>query len=98
MEYFNDPNSYPINCWIPFLVTKQWIFVAIFVYQVIALNCIGLIYASIDSFMFGTIYAAGGQIEILKLSLLKTESFLETEENGENCITIIKNDVFFKFL
>lgn len=52
-------------------------FLVIFFSHVLALGFVVWMYLGIDSFLFGAIYAVGGQIEILKLSL-----------NGiENCLT-----------
>lgn len=80
IEYYNDPKSYPLSCWIPFTVDKHWLFWTIFIYDIISGVIISFIYVGIDSFMFGAIYAIGGQIELLNSSINKIGNYLEKSE------------------
>lgn len=69
VDYYNDPRSYPLCCWLPFEIVDDWIFYAMFVWHSTALMIVVLVYLGIDSYFFGSIYAVGGQIEMLNSSL-----------------------------
>lgn len=75
-QYYNDPKSYPLSCWIPFTLNENWMFLTIFVCHSIALFLIVLVYLGIDTYFFGAIYAVGGQIELLNTSLNNNENTL----------------------
>lgn len=77
LKYYNDSRSYPLSCWIPFTLNEDWMFVTIFTCQSFALLVVMFMYLGIDSFMFGAIYAVGGQIELLNSSLNNIYNFLE---------------------
>jgi len=79
-EYFNDPNSYPLCCWIPFAVNDYWTFSLLYASHCCAALLIATLYLSIDTFMFGAIYAVGGQIELLNTSIGKIENSLASSE------------------
>ncbi|VVC39900.1 Olfactory receptor, insect [Cinara cedri] len=79
-EYYNDPKSYPLCCWIPFMLHEKWMFSVIFFSHALAFAFVVFMYLNIDSFFFGAIYAVGGQIELLKLSLDSIENFLTKSE------------------
>ncbi|KAL4082200.1 hypothetical protein QTP88_030194, partial [Uroleucon formosanum] len=75
-QYYNDQKSYPLICWIPFSLSEHWMFLMVFVCHSIALLYIVIIYLGIDTYLFGAIYAAGGQIELLNASLNNNENIL----------------------
>jgi len=75
-QYYNDPRSYPVSCWIPFTLNENWMFLVVFVCSSIALVFIVNIYLGIDTYLFGAIYAIGGQIELLNTSLNNNEKIL----------------------
>ncbi|KAL5239505.1 hypothetical protein ACI65C_006915 [Semiaphis heraclei] len=89
-QYYNDPKSYPVSCWLPFTLDENWLFLVFFACNSIALVLIVIIYLGIDTYLFGAIYAIGGQIELLKTSLNNNENTLEQFENssGTNRISI----------
>ncbi|CAH1712457.1 odorant receptor 10a-like [Aphis gossypii] len=80
-QYYNDPKSYPLSCWMPFTLNENWMFLTIFVCHSIALFLIVLVYLGIDTYFFGAIYAVGGQIELLNTSLNNNENTLAQFEN-----------------
>lgn len=79
-EYFNDPKSYPLSCWIPFVLDETWMFSMVYICHSIALIIVVLMYLGIDSYLFGAIYAVGGQIELLNLSLNNIQNTLVDSE------------------
>lgn len=85
IEYFNDPNSYPLSCWIPFTIKNFWMFSAYFVCHCVAMVLIAFFYLSIDSFMFGALYAAGGQIELLNSSIDNVNNSLAKSNHHNLC-------------
>lgn len=76
IDYYNDPRSYPLCCWLPFEIDEDWIFYAVFVCHSVALVIVVTMYLGIDSYFFGSIYAIGGQIELLNSSLKNIQSSL----------------------
>ncbi|XP_060840575.1 odorant receptor 83a-like [Rhopalosiphum padi] len=81
-QYYNDPKSYPLSCWIPFTLNENWMFLVLFVCHSIALVLTMLVYLGIDTYFFGAIYAVGGQIELLNTSLNNNENNLAQLENS----------------
>nr|UMT69241.1 odorant receptor 67 [Myzus persicae] len=81
-QYYNDPKSYPLSCWIPFTLNENWMFLAVFVCYSVALVLIVIVYLGIDTYLFVAIYAIGGQIELLNTSLNNNENTLEQFENS----------------
>jgi len=75
-QYYNDPRSYPLTCWLPFELNENWMFLVVFVCQSVALVFIVNVYLGIDTYFFGAIYAIGGQIELLNTSLNNDEIIL----------------------
>jgi len=55
-------------------------FLVLFVCHSIALVLTMLVYLGIDTYFFGAIYAAGGQIELLNTSLNNNENNLAQRE------------------
>lgn len=51
------------------MIDERWMFWTNFVCQSISLVFVVCMYLGIDSFMFGAIYAVGGQIDLLNWSL-----------------------------
>lgn len=60
----------------PFVIKDYWTFVVVYACHVILAVFISQMYLAIDSYMFGAIYAAGGQIELLSLSIMGIENNL----------------------
>lgn len=69
LEYFNDPRSYPLCCWMPFTVENYWTFVALCVLMFSVLLSAISIYLIIDTYFFGAIYIIGGQFDLLTETL-----------------------------
>ncbi|VVC25910.1 Olfactory receptor, insect,DHS-like NAD/FAD-binding domain [Cinara cedri] len=65
LEYFNDPKSYPLCCWMPFTVSNYWVFSLICVLHFLVLLSAVFMYLLIDTYMFGAIFIMGGQFELL---------------------------------
>lgn len=78
--YFNDPKSFPMSCWLPFMLDDYWMFLTNYIIHAIALYIVVCMYLGIDSFFFGSIHAIGGQIELLNSSLNDVKNFLENSE------------------
>lgn len=80
LEYYNDPKSYPLSCWLPFILHEKWMFLIFFFCQCLVLVFVAILYLGIDTFFFGTIYAIGGQIEMLNFGLDNIENYLIKSE------------------
>ncbi|XP_050436327.1 odorant receptor Or1 [Adelges cooleyi] len=92
LVYFNDPNSYPLCAWMPFTVKERWVFNGIFFLHVFTMAGITNVYLGIDSFMFGAMYAVGGQIELLNASLDNIEKTLVSDGDDQNSTMKFEKD------
>jgi len=88
LEYYNDPKSYPLSCWIPFTLNEDWMFISVYICHSIALLIVVFMYLGIDSYMFGAIYSIGGQLELLNSSINNIKNTLST---GEQNNKLVKN-------
>ncbi|XP_050521096.1 uncharacterized protein LOC126894259 [Daktulosphaira vitifoliae] len=85
--YFNDPKSYPLSCWIPFTVNNYQIFTGIIIVHAVVLIAATNMYLAIDTYMFGSIYAIGGQINLLNTTLNNISDRLKLDHNdGISCL------------
>ncbi|XP_050535850.1 odorant receptor 43a isoform X2 [Daktulosphaira vitifoliae] len=90
LSFFNDPHNYPISCWIPFTIRNYWEVAGIYTIQFITSLIVTNTYLGIDAFMFGTIYAIGGQIDLLNSVL---NNFSENNTPSQNMLPIsLKNE------
>ncbi|XP_050436328.1 uncharacterized protein LOC126843064 [Adelges cooleyi] len=80
--YFNDPKSYPLSCWMPFTINNYTLFYSMFTLKSAVLFIAVNLYLSIDTFVFGAIYAIGGQIELLNASLNNVFNDLTIDDSG----------------
>ncbi|VVC25909.1 Olfactory receptor, insect [Cinara cedri] len=99
-EYFNDPKSYPLCCWMPFTVPNYWVFSIICVLQFLALLSVVFMYIFIDTYMFGAIFIMGGQFELLNEIL----SSVRPTQSATYALSLLrsfdhqKQDEYYNFL
>lgn len=77
-EYYNDPRSYPICCWMPFTVLNYSMFAALWTLKFSTLFIAISIYLIIDTYMFGAIFVIGVQFDLLTESLIEIERSIDT--------------------
>lgn len=79
LEYFNDPRSYPLCCWMPFTVSDYSTFLIICTMQFLVILYTLIMYLINDTYMFGGLYIMGGQLDLIKMSL---KSIARSVEHG----------------
>lgn len=76
------------------MIKDYWMFSSVFLCHSITAIYIVLIYLGIDSYMFGAIYAIGGQIELLNSSINTIGNSVDAGEYDKN-YDIESNDFYF---